>query len=70
MLIGRDPFFFSIVLEPVREWNRNNDIYDFTFCNGSVMPDSNKVRSAICISLQQRFLKKGAIVNEKYIKNI
>ena len=34
MLIGRDPFIFSIVLEPVREWNRNNDIYDFTFCNG------------------------------------
>ncbi|WP_303805018.1 Imm42 family immunity protein [Ruminococcus flavefaciens] len=34
MLIGRDPFIFSIVLEPVREWNRNNDKYDFTFCNG------------------------------------
>ena len=34
MLIGRDPFIFSIVLEPVKEWNRINDKYDFTFCNG------------------------------------
>ena len=34
MLIGRDPFIFSIVLEPVKEWNRMNDKYDFTWCNG------------------------------------
>ena len=34
MLIGRDPFIFSIVLEPVKEWNQINDKYDFTFCNG------------------------------------
>ena len=34
MLIGRDPFIFTIVLEPVKEWNRFNDKYDYTFCNG------------------------------------
>ncbi len=34
MLIGRDPFIFSIVIEPVKEWNRINDKYDFVFCNG------------------------------------
>jgi len=34
MLIGRDPFIFSIVLELVKEWNVCNDKYDYSFCNG------------------------------------
>ena len=41
MLIGRDPFIFSIVIEPVKEWNRINDKYDFVFCNG-IMQSSER----------------------------
>lgn len=66
MLIG---LIHSLVLEPVKEWNRINDKYDFTFCNG-IMQFSLLGKIFLYNELQNKLLE--CAVNEliKALKNI